>query len=161
MLITLVAGGSLSENTQLIIYVIFGLYGMIVALVLHYRLWDSIQDQYTAITPGKAVGFLFIPVFNFYWMYRSFYGFSVECNLYIDRHNIDATKLPEKQFQVQYVLYLIASFSLKVFSGALGLLALFLVLVVLVFYFILLNYCIDGVNAIVQQKVELFENNGR
>ena len=32
------------------------------------------------ISPGKAVGFLFIPFFNYYWIFVVFRGFAVEFN---------------------------------------------------------------------------------
>ncbi|HBJ38801.1 MAG TPA: hypothetical protein DDZ51_29450 [Planctomycetaceae bacterium] len=45
----------------------------IVAMVwLHYRLWRNLPEQYRATTPGKAVGFMFIPIFNFYWVFISY-----------------------------------------------------------------------------------------
>lgn len=39
--------------------------------ILHYQLWKAVPPQYAATTPGKAVGFLFIPFFNFYWAFIS------------------------------------------------------------------------------------------
>ena len=37
------------------------------ALILH-RGWKSVQDGGAATTPGKAVGYCFIPFFNLYWL---------------------------------------------------------------------------------------------
>jgi hypothetical protein len=37
--------------------------------ILHYRCWNSLPQSFRATTPGKAVGFLFIPFFNFYWAF--------------------------------------------------------------------------------------------
>lgn len=52
------------------------LYMSIVALVLwgtmHYRCWCSLPQKYRATTPVKAIGFLLIPFFNFYWAFISF-----------------------------------------------------------------------------------------
>ncbi|MDA8746143.1 DUF4339 domain-containing protein [Rubripirellula amarantea] len=39
---------------------------------LHFRLWDSLPQECRATTPAKAVGFLFIPIFNLYWVFLSF-----------------------------------------------------------------------------------------
>src|SRR5215472_4189380 len=50
---------------------ILSLYGGIALLVLIYQMWQSIQDGHARTTPGKAVGFLFIPFFNLYWMFQA------------------------------------------------------------------------------------------
>ncbi|WP_410969288.1 hypothetical protein, partial [Salmonella sp. SAL04284] len=42
-------------------------FSMIVVLLCVHRMWAAIQDRYVRTTPGKAVGFLLIPVFNLYW----------------------------------------------------------------------------------------------
>lgn len=55
-------------------------------LVLLYNFWKILQDGYAAVTPGKAVGFLFIPLFNFYWAFKAFWGLAKEQNNFIDRH---------------------------------------------------------------------------
>jgi hypothetical protein len=51
-----------------------------------YRFWKLIQDGYAETTPGKAWGFLLIPFFNFYWVFKAFYGLSKNMNSFIDRH---------------------------------------------------------------------------
>lgn len=55
-------------------------------LVLLYNFWKILQDGYAEVTPGKAVGFLFIPFFNFYWAFKAFWGLAKEQNNFIDRH---------------------------------------------------------------------------
>ena len=42
--------------------------------VLLYKYWDLVQSEPGSITPGKAIGFLFIPFFSFYWFFVSFWG---------------------------------------------------------------------------------------
>jgi hypothetical protein len=54
--------------------------------VLIYKLWKVVEDGYASTTPGKAVGFLFIPFFNYYWFFRAFWGLAKDLNRYIDRH---------------------------------------------------------------------------
>ena len=44
--------------------------------MLHYRLWRLIPKDIAQTTPGKAVGFMFIPFFNFYWISVSYLGLS-------------------------------------------------------------------------------------
>jgi predicted Ser/Thr protein kinase len=40
--------------------------------MLHYRCWKTLPERYRATTPGRAVGFMFIPFFNFYWAFVTF-----------------------------------------------------------------------------------------
>lgn len=40
--------------------------------ILHYRCWSTLPIRYRATTPGRAVGFMFIPFFNFYWAFITF-----------------------------------------------------------------------------------------
>jgi tRNA A-37 threonylcarbamoyl transferase component Bud32 len=40
--------------------------------ILHYRCWQVLPSKHRATSPGKALGFLFIPFFNFYWAFVSF-----------------------------------------------------------------------------------------
>jgi hypothetical protein len=54
--------------------------------ILLYKLWKNIQDGYASTTAGKAVGFMFIPFFNFYWFFRVYWGLAKDLNRYIDRH---------------------------------------------------------------------------
>jgi hypothetical protein len=58
----------------------------ILLLVLLARCWGTIQDGVTGISTGKAIGFLFIPFFNFYWVFQAFHGLSREMNRFVDRH---------------------------------------------------------------------------
>lgn len=41
-----------------------------------YKTWKAIPAPHRSTTPGKAVGFLFIPVFQYYWIFRAIPGLS-------------------------------------------------------------------------------------
>lgn len=45
-----------------------------------HRLWKRLQDGETEITPGKAVGYLFIPFFGVYWFFQVWAGYATELN---------------------------------------------------------------------------------
>lgn len=49
---------------------------LIFTSILHYQLWDAVPVSSRSTSPGKAVGFLFIPFFNFYWYFPSYVGLS-------------------------------------------------------------------------------------
>lgn len=63
------------------------IYAVVIAFVLLYKAWKAIQDGYARTSPGKAVGFLFIPFFNLYWIFQAFWGFAKDYNAYIRRHH--------------------------------------------------------------------------
>lgn len=93
-------------------YLILGGVGLLytggLALVFYYKMWESIQDGYARTSPGKAVGFMFIPFFNLYWIFQAIWGFSKDYNAYVDRYAINTRKLPEGLFLAFSVLPLTA-----------------------------------------------------
>lgn len=54
--------------------------GTVFHMILVYRMWSAIQGGVARTTPGKAVGFLFIPFFNLYWMFQAYWGWAVDYN---------------------------------------------------------------------------------
>jgi hypothetical protein len=58
----------------------------VLQFILLYRFWKIDQDGFASITPGKAVGYLFIPIFNIYWIFRVYCGLANDQNRYIARH---------------------------------------------------------------------------
>jgi len=54
--------------------------GSILGLVYVHRAWQLLQPTQTTITPGQAVGFMFIPFFNLYWMFIAYHKWAVEWN---------------------------------------------------------------------------------
>ena len=66
--------------------------------VLYYKMWAAIQDGNARTTPGKAIGFMFIPIFNIYWMFQAIWGFSKDYNAFIQRHSIPIKPLSENLF---------------------------------------------------------------
>lgn len=68
---------------------------MIFHLVFVYKFWKSIQDGQARMTPGKAVGFLFIPFFNIYWLFQVYPGFATDYNRYIREKGIAAKPLSQ------------------------------------------------------------------
>ena len=57
----------------------------ILAFVCLHRAWRTIQDGFARTTPGKAVGLMFVPLFCYYWVFQSFWGFAKDYNAYLDR----------------------------------------------------------------------------
>ena len=61
-----------------------GYVGIIAAVVyqymLIYKLWSLIPRERAQTTPGKAVGFMFIPFFNCYWVFVAVHGLAKALN---------------------------------------------------------------------------------
>lgn len=53
-----------------------------VILVMTYRMWSIFPRGTTNVTPGKAVGFLCIPLFNLYWLFVAHWGWTRQYNRY-------------------------------------------------------------------------------
>lgn len=85
--------------------------GGVLQYILVYKFWQVIQDGYTRTTPGKAVGFLFIPFFNLYWWFVAFFGLSKDQNAFIDRHFSPTTTDPVRKAHPAIALgYIIFSY---------------------------------------------------
>jgi len=84
------------------------LIAMIVHLVFVYKFWKSIQDGRPRMTPGKAVGFLFIPFFNVYWLFQVYPGFATDYNRYIQEKGIQARPLSQGLLTAMAIFILIS-----------------------------------------------------
>jgi len=73
-------------------------YIVIVFCRLVYKMWSFIQDGHARTTPGRAVGFLFIPFFSLYWIFQAIWGFAVDYNRYLFRYNIPSRPLSQGLF---------------------------------------------------------------
>jgi hypothetical protein len=60
--------------------IIFAIPATVFASLILHRAWSAVQDGVTTVTPGKAVGFCFIPFFNLYWNFVAHVGLFKEVN---------------------------------------------------------------------------------
>jgi len=84
------------------------LFAAVVMLVLVYKMWAAIQDGQARATPGKALGFLFIPFFNLYWVFQVFPGFADDYNAYAARHSLNVPRVERGIFLAYCILTLCA-----------------------------------------------------
>ena len=92
---------------------IVGTYTCVAMALLTYKMWAAIQDGHARATPGKAVGLLFVPLYNLYWAFHAFWGFSKDYNSYLQRHGLKALKLRPGLF-LAYVVLVFLGFVPKV-----------------------------------------------
>ena len=73
MAMDVAAVGSLGDIRTLLPWAILSwAIGGVFWSILHYSCWKALPEKYRATTPAKALGFLFIPLFNFYWAFVTF-----------------------------------------------------------------------------------------
>jgi hypothetical protein len=69
---------------------VFALVSAVAFCFFVYRMWSAVQDGQARITPGRALGLLFVPFYNFYWVFRALPGWARDYNAYCERHGIRA-----------------------------------------------------------------------
>lgn len=106
--------------------IVIGIGGVIVAVVFSciilFHLWSLIPKETAKTTPGRAVGFLFIPLFSFYWNFVAIHGLATSLNVETNKLNI-ADKKVNEQLSLAFCIVAIASavlFELPVASILLG-----------------------------------------
>jgi hypothetical protein len=115
------------------------IYSTVIFCILLYKSWQQIQDNQARTTPGKAVGFTFIPFFNFYWIFVSYWGFARDYNKYIQRTQLNIPVLNEPLFLTYCILILC---TMVPYIGSLVMIAC------LVFEIMVSNKMINAVNNI-------------
>ena len=59
-----------------------------------YRLWEVLQHGRPRTTPGMAVGLMFVPGLNVYWVFVAFYGLAKDWNRITNRY-ADLNRAPQ------------------------------------------------------------------
>jgi hypothetical protein len=138
------------EAPAIFVIPIFIMY--VFALVFHYNAWKAIQDERTEISPSKAIGFLFIPGYNLFWLFKTLYGYAQEHNAYVSRQKIETKDLPELLYFYQCVLLLVTSFLFNFESDG----AIFAAMIGLVWLYvntlIIINKSSNAVNTIYKTR---------
>jgi len=83
-------------------------YGAAVMCAFIYRMWAAIQDGHARTSPGRALGFLFIPIYQFYWVFQAFPGFAKDFNSYAARHSLNVPRLSPGLFTAYAILCIVA-----------------------------------------------------
>jgi hypothetical protein len=113
---------------------------IVTVAVLIYKMWSAIQGEPTPrSTPGKAVGFLFIPLFNLYWIFQAYWGWAQDYNRMIAARGIQAKPMSEGLTLTMCILNV---------CSVIPYLGILVSLANLPFVIIFLNGAMNGVNAI-------------
>lgn len=79
----------------LIIGFLLIIYAVVIQCSLIHYLWRALQGRGARTSPAKAVGFLFIPIYNFYWIFQAFWGWAVDFNKYTRQSGLTLPNMPE------------------------------------------------------------------
>jgi predicted Zn finger-like uncharacterized protein len=88
---------------------VFLICSVAIEMLLFYKMWAVIQDDKASISPAKAVGFLFIPVFNIYWALLMITGFAEDYNSFILRRAIKAKDLSLSLFMIYAFAFILSA----------------------------------------------------
>jgi len=88
---------------------VFLVCSVLIELALFYKMWAAIQDDKASISPAKAIGFLFIPVFNIYWALLMVTGFVEDYNAFIQRRSVRTSDLPMSLFLIYAFAFILAA----------------------------------------------------
>lgn len=114
--------GAASIGVGMVIVLILGMIASVFSGILFYiyiyRAWFCLQPGAPQTTPGKAIGFLFIPFFNFYWIFVAFNGLPKDWNRIVSSYEDlrGAPRLSETTFLL---------FCIGMFIAPLGLIMMF------------------------------------
>jgi predicted Zn finger-like uncharacterized protein len=87
---------------------------VLIELGLIYKMWAAIQDGRASVSPGKAVGFLLIPIFNIYWALYMLVGFAEDYNSFVNRYKVKTKDLPLVLFLIYAVMFLLSSIAVTI-----------------------------------------------
>ena len=61
------------------VFAVPAILSIVFSSILHFKCWSAIPENLARTTPGKAVGGLFIPFFNLFWVFPSIWGLGADC----------------------------------------------------------------------------------
>ncbi len=86
------------------------IYTLVVWLVFTYRMWSHLPASYARSSPGKALGFLFIPVFGLYWIFQAYWGWMKDYNRMVEVHRLKLRRMPSGLAMTMCIVDIVAIF---------------------------------------------------
>jgi len=71
------------EQDVLIMIFVCAFLTNLVLLRVIYKAWAALPSSYARTAPGQAVGFMFVPFYNLYWVWNVYAGFAKDFNRYV------------------------------------------------------------------------------
>ncbi len=89
------------------IAVLLSIFSGIYFYVILYRAWDCLRYGRPRTTPGKAIGMLFIPFFQFYWIFVAISGLPQDWNRVMASH--DGLKMAPRMSEGLFLTFCICT----------------------------------------------------
>ncbi|MDK9701048.1 MAG: hypothetical protein OEM52_12950 [bacterium] len=134
-------------------------FGLIIFLSFVYKLWDAIQDGKTRPSALMAAGLLLVPLWNIYWRFKAFLGWTTAYHEYARRNQLQVPTIPTWSFLTFSVIGLAVGVlryidrfweSAWMAASVYGLQAVNLVMLGIV-----ISHSCDAVNALVEQDIPI------
>lgn len=74
---------------------LLSLLSAVVTFILVYKMWAAIQGRGARTSAGRALGFMFIPLFNFYWFFQVYWGWTKDYNRISESDDVQLPLMPE------------------------------------------------------------------
>jgi hypothetical protein len=147
---------------------LLAIFSAVVIFILVYKMWAAIQGRGARTTAGRALGFMFIPLFNFYWLFQVYWGWTKDYNRIRESDNVELPSMPEGIALAVCILPILSMclmFAGLIFGGwksfseeaavNVGIQASMLVsLINVILMALLFNRICDGINALVDAGLE-------
>ena len=104
---------SSEETAGIAVFVILGvmcllyLFSTIYFYIILYRSWDCLRFGAPRTTPGKAIGMLFIPFYNIYWLFVAISGLPQDWNRIVASH--DGLKMAPRMSEGVFLTFCICT----------------------------------------------------
>jgi hypothetical protein len=82
-----------SEESTLLLMLLASAVHLIALFFTIFRSWKALAGGQPALTPGKAVGFLFVPFFGLYWYPRVLLGYPAPYNKYLQARRPESPRM--------------------------------------------------------------------
>jgi hypothetical protein len=120
---------------------------VVLSSIFLYRAWAQLQDGQARTTPGKAVGYRFIPFFNYYWEFVAVKGLAEDIQTYARARGIPIQPIPQGLALTYCILMIVAGV-----LGIVPILGPLLLIPLAVVLLILLKQIADASAAIAEAK---------
>lgn len=124
-----------------------------------FRSWTLLEGSTAKMTPERAVGFLFIPFFNIYWIFRAIKDLADAMNEFIETNNLPVKKISVKLSLAASVAFALNAVAILGPISALGGLVYFILINILIYQWAgFFNYCINNLGMGYRKPTRAFMN---
>jgi Tfp pilus assembly protein PilE len=86
--ISLIVGSETKTDVLAFLGIVALIFSAIYWLICLHKCWSIIQGFGARTTPGKAVGYLFIPFYNLYWAFVAYKGLADDANTFARKYGV-------------------------------------------------------------------------